>query len=221
MERDVRFTVPLFTPREAAQHLGLPRSTLREWLVAKDGPAPLVHRVGADHLYGATVPFIAMVEAHVLRALRKVGLTPREIRAAVTRIRRELKTEYALASCKVATDGVSVLIDLAPELERPRWERARDGQLVIPEVFADYLKFVSWGADGYADRLKLPTYQGAEVIIDPQFGFGQPVLERSKVRVEDIVDAFVAGESNQVIAGEFGVDPKEVEAIIRAQLKAA
>lgn len=83
---------------------------------------------------------------------------------------------------------------------------------------ANCLKFVSWGLDEDAARLKLPTYQGADVIINLRFGSGSQ-WERSKIRVEDIVDAFVAGESNQVIAGECGVDPREVEAIIRAQLK--
>lgn len=223
MEPDLRFDVPLFTPREAAQHLGVPRSTLRAWLLNETGPGPLVHRVESSQPAGATIPFIAMVEAHVLRALRKLGLNPREIRDAVTRLRSDLSTEYALASRRIATDGVTILVDMAPAFESsPRWERARDGQLAIPKVFEEYLKFVSWsGRDDYADRLKLPRYQGADVIIDPRFSFGQPILQRSKIRVEDIVDAFRAGESSQVIAGEFGVELTEVEAVIRTQLKAA
>jgi hypothetical protein len=76
MENDVRFTVPLFTPREAARHLGMPRSTLNVWLTNEAGPAPLVHRINPDVRNGSSVPFIAMIEAHVLRGLRELGLTP-------------------------------------------------------------------------------------------------------------------------------------------------
>jgi len=222
MKHDVRFTVPLFTPREAAQHLGMPRSTLRSWLTDKAGPAPLVHRVDPDVRRGPPIPFIAVIEAYVLRGFRALSLTPAEIKSAVVRLRRELGTEFALASSRLATDGVSLLVDMSDTFERPRWERARDGQRVIDEIIEGCLKFVTWPrGDEYPTRLKLPTYEGANVIIDPRFGFGQPVLERSKIKVEDILDAFRSGEGNLVIAGEFGIEPEEVEAVIRARLRAA
>lgn len=221
MERDIRFDVALFTPREAAQHLGIPRSTLRTWLTSSVDATSLVHHVEPEVRNGSSIPFIAMVEAHVLRGFRTLGLTVPEIKAAATRLRRELGSEYALASSRLATDGVSLLVDMSDDWEHPRWERARDGQRVIDEMIRDFLRFVTWHGDQYPTRLTLPTYRGADVIIDPRFGFGQPVLERSKVRVEDILDAFRAGAANSVVADEFGVEPAEVEAIIRARLLAA
>lgn len=217
MERDTRFSVPLFTVEEAAHHLGLPRSTLRSWVTSMAGPDPLVHRLNPETPRGASVPFIAMAEAHVLRALRNLGLKPREIRESVGRLRRELRTEYALASRRIASDGVTVLVDMADSFEQPRWERARDGQRVIDEVIHDYLRFITWSeTDEYPTRLKLRAYKGADVIIDPRFGFGQPVLEGPKIRIEDILDAFWAGESSWTIADEFGISAEEVEATVRA-----
>jgi uncharacterized protein (DUF433 family) len=181
-----------------------------------------VHRVDPDVRRGSSIPFIAVIEAHVLRGFRKLGLTPAEIKSAVARLRRELGTEFALASSRLATDGVSLLVDMSDTFERPRWERARDGQRVIDEIIGDYLQFVTWPrGDEYPSRLKLPTYKGADVIIDPRFGFGQPVLERSKIKIEDILDAFRSGEGYRVIADEFGIEPEEVEAVIRARLRAA
>jgi uncharacterized protein (DUF433 family) len=222
VEREIRFDVALFTAREAAQHLGIPRSTLRAWLTSSVDAATLVHRVEPDVRNGSSIPFISMIEAHVLRGFRTLGLTAGEIKAAATRLRRELGTEYALASSRLATDGVSLLVDMSDDWEHPRWERARDGQRVIDEMIRDFLRFVTWRpSDEYPTRLKLPTYRGADVIIDPRFGFGQPVLERSKVRVEDILDAFRAGAAHSVVADEFGVEPAEVEAIVRAQLRTA
>ena len=96
------------------------------------------------------------------------------------------------------------------------WTRAIDSQIAIRGVIEDYLKFVRWGPDHYATRLRLKTYQGADVIIDPRFAFGQPVLEREKVRVEDILDAFWAGEGYVTITKEFGVRADEVEAVVRS-----
>ena len=68
--------------------------------------------------------------------------------------------------------------------------------------------------DRYPQRLTLKAYQGADVIIDPRFAFGQPVLKREKIRVEEVLDAFRAGESYTTIAGERGVNPDAVEAVI-------
>jgi hypothetical protein len=77
-------------------------------------------------------------------------------------------TLYALATRRVATDGVSLLIDMAASFENPAWERARDRQQVISEVIQRYLKFVRWDPPHvHATRLRLRTCQGADVIIDP------------------------------------------------------
>ncbi len=217
MDRDIRFSVPLFTIDEAARHLGLARSTLQDWTRREAGPAPLVHRLQPESPRAASLPFVAMVEAHMLRGFRELGLTPGELRKSVSRIRRIAKDEYALATRRVATDGVNLLIDMESSFENPRWERARDGQGVISEVIESYLKFVHWEPPHvHATSLTLRTYHGADVIIDPRFAFGQPVLARDKVRIGDILDAFWAGESYQRIAAEFGVKPGEVEAVIRS-----
>jgi uncharacterized protein (DUF433 family) len=215
---DPRFGVPLFTIDEASRHLGVPASTLRDWTRRVAGPAPLVHRLKPATPRAASLPFIGAVEAHMLRGFRELGLAPNELRTAVAQLRRDTGDEYALATRDVATDGVSLLVNMAePRTEAPQWVRARDRQQAISEVIQQYLKFVSWrSSDRYPMRLTLKAYQGADVIIDPRFAFGQPVLKREKIRVEDILDAFWAGESYTTIAGEFGVSPDAVESVIRS-----
>lgn len=215
---DPRFSVPLFTIEEGARHLGMAASTLRDWTRRMAGPAPLVHRVTPASPRAASLPFIGVVEVHMLRGFKDLGLTPGELRTAVARLRRDTGDEYALATKDVATDAVSLLANMAEsQAEPPQWVRARDGQQAITEVIKRYLKYVTWrGSDRYPLRLTLKAYQGADVIIDPRFAFGQPVLEREKIRVEDILDAFWAGESYTTIAGEFGVSPDAVEAVIRS-----
>jgi uncharacterized protein (DUF433 family) len=153
----------------------------------------------------------------MLRGFRDLGLSAQGLRKSVTRLREDLNDEYALATRRVATDGVNLLVDMAQSGDESLWVRAIDGQALIPRVIEHYLKFVRWvGRDPYPKRLQLKTYQGADVIIDPRFAFGQPVLEREKIRVQDILDAFWAGESANVVAAEFGVKPDEVEAVIRS-----
>jgi len=214
---DRRFTVPLFTIDEAAHHLGLPRTTLKDWTHRQAGPAPLVHRiVNPKAPRAASLPFVAVIEAHVLRGFRDLGLSAQGLRQSVANLRENLNDEYALATRKVATDGVDLLVDMSQHGQPAEWTRAADTQMAIREVIQDYLQFVYWETDRYAKRLRLKTYQGADVIIDPRFAFGQPVLERQKIRIEDILDAFWAGEGYVTIANEFGVKADEVEAVVRS-----
>lgn len=217
MSEDRRFTVPLFTIGEAAHHLGLPRTTLTDWTRREAGPAPLVHRIQDRRApRSASLPFVAIIEAHMLRGFRALGLSAQGLRDSVARLRKNLDDEYALATRKVATDGVHLLVDMSQHGQPAEWTRAIDDQIAIREVIEEYLKFVRWDNDPYAMRLRLKTYQGADVIIDPRFAFGQPILERQKVRVEDILDAFWAGEGYVTIANEFRVRADEVEAVVRS-----
>src|SRR5215467_1759524 len=105
--KDIRFDVPLFTVEEAAHHLGLPRTTLQAWTRRQAGPAPLVHRiVDPDSPRAASLPFVAVVEAHMLRGFRDLGLSAQGLRVSVARLRQDLGDEYALATRRVATHGV-------------------------------------------------------------------------------------------------------------------
>jgi len=153
----------------------------------------------------------------MLRGFKELGLKPHQMRESVAGLRKLTGDEYALATKRVATDGLVLLLNLTQSSEDPEWVRARDGQGVFAEVIQSYLKFVTWqGSDRYPRRLMLKAYQGADVIIDPRFAFGQPVLKREKVRIEDILDAFWAGEGTRAIGQEFGVEPSDVEAVIRS-----
>jgi uncharacterized protein (DUF433 family) len=167
------------------------------------------------------VPFISLVEAHILKQLRDAGLSLRAIRDATKSLREELSLPFPLAWRGLAHDGTDLLRDIAAQDEDPSWERIRDRQGGIQGVVDLGLQPIEWAPDDYARSLKLVAYKGADVVVDPQFSFGQPILERTGVRVEDVVDLARAGEPYRVIADEFGIDTSEVEALIRPHIRSA
>jgi uncharacterized protein (DUF433 family) len=59
---------------------------------------------------------------------------------------------------------------------------------------------------------------GPQIITDPRWSWGAPVLARSKVSVEAIQGAFGAGESIATICDEYGLTVDEVEAALRYRL---
>jgi len=81
---------------------------------------------------------------------------------------------------------------------------------------------VSYASDGFADRIVLRPYEGADIIVDPRFGFGQPVFAGNKVPVEAVADLFYGGgESVEDIADEYGLTTAEVESVLRVMARRA
>ena len=80
----------------------------------------------------------------------------------------------------------------------------------------DYLRYIEWSDDGSPKRLRLSQYPtGAVVVIDPRFGWGAPVLDRNKVKVDDIVALWRAGESIKQVADEYDLTESAVEDVLR------
>lgn len=207
------YTTPLLTAREAARHLRMPESTLDAWIASSTEHSPLIHAVTPERRGWPRLPFIAIIEAFVLRSLRDLNVPLGEIRMAADVVRRELRDEYALASRRIATDGVALFVELADA----SLLHVRGNQFTLREVVNDYLRFITWDEDGLPARLRLRQYpETASVIIDPRFGWGAPVLEASKVPVDAMLELWRAGEPMTVVAEEFELSPSIVEDVLRA-----
>ncbi len=220
---DLRLSRPIFTLREAAGYLDVPKSTIHAWARASGANAPLITtfpRHGAQ----ATVPFIGFAEAYVLSAFRRSGVPLQRIRPAVEVLSGTIGIEHALASERLYTDGAEVLYDYAADRDEEALSElvvVRTGQHQFSEIVRDYLKRITYGDDGWASRVRLPTYERAEVAVDPHVAFGLPLVVHGGARVEDLVDRFVAGDSVADIADDFGVPADEVEDVIRVATRAA
>jgi uncharacterized protein (DUF433 family) len=212
----------IFTLREAAGYLGIPKSTMQHW--ARDGGAkPLITTFEASGRE-ATVPFIGFAEAYVLSAFRKAGVPMQRIRPAIEALTKTIGVEHALASQKLYTDGAEVLFDYA---ERRRENDLREltvvrtGQRQFTSVVEEYLQRIKYGNDGWAEQVRLPIYEHVDVVVDPERAFGLPIVVHGGARVEDLVDRFQAGDSIADIADDFDVKPAEVEDVIRVATRAA
>lgn len=209
------FTVALFTPTEAAEHLQIPERTMHRWLGETAADHPLVHSVTPARRGHPSVPFIALVEAYVLRSLRNLGLSTDKVRGAAAEIRREFANEYGLASRRIGTDGVDIFVHY---LESDEFARAGDKQMPIRNVIADYLRYITWpDAEEFPSRLTLRRYDPAvaKVVIDPRFAWGAPIVEAANIPVAAILGMWRAGEVPEVVAREYGLTVAQVEALVR------
>jgi uncharacterized protein (DUF433 family) len=218
--RDGRFTAALLTAQAAGVHLGLSPTTIKQW-IRRDLGDPVMHSVEPPGPHGPRLPFIALAEAQILRELRATGLPMQHIRAGVARLRKITGEEYVLATNTIASDGGDLLYNAATHVA-PEWVRARDGQVALRQVVEAVIRFVSYAEDGYAQRITLRPYGAADDIIDPRFGFGQPVFATSKIRVETVAELFYDGrESVDDIADEYDLSTEDVEAVLRVMARRA
>lgn len=219
---DPRVRQPIFTLREAAGYLGLPKSTLHDWARPTAGRAIVTSLPPRGR--AASVPFIGFAEAYVLSAFRRAGVPLQRIRPAVDALSAEIGIDHALASQRLYTDGAEVLYDYATvhdEEELGGLTVVRTGQREFAEAVRDYLRRITYGNDGWASQVHLPAYERAEVVVDPRRAFGMPLVVHGGARVEDLVDRFKAGDALADIADDFGVPQPEVEDVVRVATRAA
>ncbi|MGW3428734.1 DUF433 domain-containing protein [Streptomyces melanosporofaciens] len=208
-----RFSDALLSVQETARHLDIPDRTLQRWLHHESAAgSPLVHGVQPVKRGWPSIPFVAIVEAYVLRSLRGYLSMPK-IREAAEAVRLAFGDEYGRATRRIATDGVDIFVEYADG----DLARARDGQRPIREVITGYLRYIAWeSGDQYPYQLRLRQYPDvAPVIIDPRFGWGAPVVAENRVQVDAIVSLWEAGESLEAVADEYGLTRDQVEAICR------
>ncbi len=220
---DPRIARAVFTLRETAAYLGIPKSTVQWWARPPDTKQSLI-TCFPTHGRQATVPFIGFAEAYVLSSFRRAGVPLQRIRPAVEVLTKEIGVEHALASKRLYTDGAEVLFDYATKYgDRDVMDLVvvRTQQRQFSEVVKGYLRRIHYGGDGWADAVRLPTYANAQVLVDPRVAFGLPLVVHGGARVEDLVDRFQAGDSVADIAADFRVPRDEVEDVIRVATRAA
>jgi uncharacterized protein (DUF433 family) len=226
-----RFSTPLYSLREAAAYLGVPESTFGTWAKGyiwhskgrRDvRAAPVVTALPDTRRGVAVVPFVGLAEGLVLAAIRRTGVPLRRIRPALEQLEKTLGIKHALASKALYSDGAEVLYDFAdrrgdsPEARSARQlVVVRNGQHVFNEVVEDYLRRIEFAPDGYAQVIRLPQYDDADVVVDPRRGFGHPTFLHGGARVEDALSLFRAGESLATVSAEFGVPEQALEAAVR------
>lgn len=232
-----RFTTPLYNLREGAHYLGVPETTFATWAKGyvrrpkgrrEVRGAAIVTTVPGQPRGSAVIPFVGLAEGLVLAAIKESGVPLQRIRPALDRLRDEFDLQHVLASKSLYTDGAEVIYDFAertgdtPEARSARQlVTLRNNQRVFNDVVDEYLHRIDFADDNYAQAIRLPRYDDAEVVADPRRGFGQPTFLRGGARVEDALNLFRAGEPLATVSREFGVPGEQLEDALRVATRLA
>ncbi len=226
-QQDLRNT-PGYSIPEAAGYLRLPVSTLRAWMLGQRYRVrrePKVFRpvIGIADRNNRQLSFINLVEAFVLTAVRREhDISLPKVRKAVDYLRRTFKTDRPLAEEQFQTDGVDLFVERFGSLIGA----TQEGQLQMREIIRDRLKHVLRDPQGVPEKIVLfpagcDKVGSADVVIDPKFSFGRPILDGLGVRTAILAERFDAGDNFEVLANEYAAPLEAIQNAIRCERRAA
>jgi uncharacterized protein (DUF433 family) len=212
-------SVPNHSFTEVAAYLRMPRSTLRAWFLGM-GEFKAILTIAQKE--PPALSFFNLVETHVLNSIREHHRM-QEIRRALRYVERDLSVDRPLIRKTFQTDGVSLFVDHLGRLLNV----TQEGQLAMREVLAAHLRRLDFDEDGLAERLYPFTRTGARgglelsdpksVVFDPCLAFGRLVVAGTGIPTAAVADRFVAGDTLDDLAIDYGIRRELVEEAIRCE----
>lgn len=218
---------PRYSVARAAHYLHIAPSTLRSWVRGRPYTAggrqehwPPV--IKAERL----LSFNNLIEAYVLRALRvDHGVKMPAVRKALDHAQQMYRIPRLLLSDQLQTAPGNVFLEHFGQLIN----LSRAGQLAHKQLLEAVLTRVDRNPSGLPDRMfPLGSYDidalklaPRLVMIHPGISFGRPIVTSAGIRTSSIVGRIDAGESMELVAQDYGLEPGEIEAAIFYERAAA
>lgn len=213
---------PRYSYAEAGRLADLSSASVRRWVGGYSylHAGQIVQRppVAKEPSDAHAVSFVDLVELVAISRLKDEGFSLRSIRVIADNCREMFEVDRPLASLRFKTDGREIFVESDGELvEVGRRKRERAWNEVLTP-FLDTLEYDE--ALALASRW-WPLGRDAAVIVDPQFGFGLPVVEGSGVRTETLIEQFKAGDLPDQIARDFSLSREVVDRAIQFEVQRA
>jgi uncharacterized protein (DUF433 family) len=162
---------------------------------------------------GNGASFVDLIEVVAIAQLKDIGFNLPAVRKIVENCQELLGVPRPLATQKFKTDGREIFVEKdGALLEVGRRKR----MTAWDEVLAPFLEQLDY-SDGWVERW-WPLGKELPVVVDPEYGFGQPVIAGSGVRTEIVLERVRAGDLPEEIAEDFNLEPVEVHRAIQFEM---
>jgi uncharacterized protein (DUF433 family) len=160
------------------------------------------------------VSFVDLMEVAAIGKLRDKGFSLGRIREINEYCRIYLHKPRPLVTETFKVKGrdifveasYGVLLNVGYEAGMQAWD----------EVLDPFLDTVEY--ENELVRRWWPLGKACRVVVDPDYGFGLPVIEGTGVRTEIIAERARAGDSTEEITYDFGVTPDQIEDALRWEM---
>jgi uncharacterized protein (DUF433 family) len=220
---------PAYGAAEVARMLALPLGTVKAWSFGhdyrhRDGkPKRFIKLIDIADPARRLLSFANVCELHVLAAIRRNHrISMPVVRESLDFVTRELHEPRPLIASQFLTNGLDLFVKHAGQL----LNTSQQGQQALRGDFEQALTRIERNREGMPVRLfpysrttSSLRDQPSSIVIDPQLAFGRPALARAGITTEVIADRYLAGDSEDEMAGDYGVEPTDIREAIRFELE--
>lgn len=193
-----RLNLPHYQVGEAARYAQVATATIVGWQTAG--------KTISAREFGMELSYLQLIEVAVVAAMRRGGITLKEIRATRAFMQDQFKAEHPFAEYRFKSDGKSLWLsdkDI-PGIGKKRGYLIRtgqQGQLAWAPIIGRLKEF-----DYERKGIVIKWHVGGEdspVVIDPRISYGTPNVRGVPTWI--IKGRWSAGEELHEIAGDFGL----------------
>jgi uncharacterized protein (DUF433 family) len=216
-------TAGFFSVKATATLLNIRPQTVRGWAdgYANSNSGPVINR---DFASSQTISFLDLMELRFIEHFRAQRVSMNTIRLAAQRARNEWNVThpFALSKARYLTDRKKIFAQIARDNDdKPTWDMA-SGQHEIWEVIESRIaKDVEFDPKTELATLWRPRSEFPNVVVDPRFAFGRPIIAERHVPTSALFRQFKADGSKSAVAEWFGVSEHDVETAVNFELSVA
>lgn len=201
-----RLHIPAYQVGEAARYAQVSAQTVVAWHKAED------RRILSEKQDRERLSYLQLIELAVVAAFRKAKIPLPEIRAARDYMKREMKCQHPFAEFRFKRYGKSLFTEFEESGRRKLLKVTQAGQLTWQEIVGPVLQEFEYEHEGVAIRWHVAG-PSSPIIIDPRLSFGAPTVRGVPTWI--LKGRFDAGESDSMIAEDFGVDVSAVREALK------
>ena len=158
------------------------------------------------------------VETRLIAEYRSRGVAVVRMRPAIMALRREFETDYSLATARpfLSEDGRDLVLRVQDETVLSPSLRfvVRTNQSVMLSM--EVQRFQQDAEYEQTDEVRRFRLFGTpNVVLDPEFGFGEPTVRGRRLRVSAIAEAIAAGEAHDDIKATWDISDAVVDDALR------
>jgi uncharacterized protein (DUF433 family) len=211
--REQLLEAPAYTTGEVSRYLRVPLQTIRYWALGR-GSIPALINVAAPN--PPRLSYLNLLECHMLSAMRAVyDLRIPKVRRTLKYLAKHRPSPHPLLTEALETNRIDIFVRHYDQLIAA----SKDGQLAIKDMLKLHLERIERDAAGLFKFFPFVEKRVANeprlILIDPQIGFGKPVIAGTSISTAVVVSRFHARESISSLAEEYQLSKEQVEEAIR------
>lgn len=204
--------VGIYSPKEAEQLINVKQSDITRWIFGVGSSSPLWDSQ-LMNLDVKCIGFHDLLELRVVNHLKFKGISLQAIRRAIEFAKETYSDEHPLITRRFMTDGKSVFSEVAKRTEDSELLDLLKKQYVFKEVVEKaFYAGIDYDNSGQALRWFPSKAKFKDVVLDPDYSFGKPIIAGTAIKTSTLYEAFCAENKNSAfVARLFNVSPSAVK----------